>query len=414
MICVGFMAARFKETIIDLCQTINDKKKDAWLVLGGHGPSPIPDYIMEITKADIITIGEAENTIIDLLETKIKNSNLRNIAGIAYRDEKGETIVNQRAVPVEKLDEIPFPLWEAFPMEKYVSSVRVYGQEKGEKSLSIITSRGCVNRCNFCYRLEKGIRTRSIPNIIEEMRILYDKFGVTCYFFQDELFVLNKKRLLDFENALKDSGLKIKFFCNARVDIMDEEMISILKRCGCKFINFGFESSNDKVLKLMKKNATAAQNLKVLKMVKKEGGIGFGLNFIWNNIGDDEATLRENAKLIKKYNTYDQCRTIRPVTPYPGSDLYYEAIRLGKIKGPGDFFDKFKNSDLITINFMEIPDSRAYELLIEINTDLILDHYRHTGQSMQKAKQLITNLRDLYAGKIKNFRGVRHYAMEEE
>ena len=68
LIGIGFMAARFKETILDLCATVNKFKKNAWLVLGGHGPSAIPEHVLEETSADIVAIGEAEETIVELLK----------------------------------------------------------------------------------------------------------------------------------------------------------------------------------------------------------------------------------------------------------------------------------------------------------------------------------------------------------
>ncbi|MDD5032168.1 MAG: radical SAM protein, partial [Patescibacteria group bacterium] len=218
-----------------------------------------------------------------------------------------------------------------------------------------------------------------------------------------------KQRLKDFAKALAEANLKIKFSCNARVDIFDEEMVEILKSCGCQFINFGFESSSNEVLKLMNKNTTAEENIKALEIVKKSGGIGMGLNFIWNNLGDNEETLRKNVELIKKYNTYYQCRTIRPVTPYPGSDLYYKLIEMGKLKGPEDFFKRFKNSDLILINLMDLTDGEAYRALLKANSELIRDHYEHIGGDMGEAEYLIQQFSDLYSGKITKFRGARHY-----
>ena len=408
LIGVGFMAARFKETILDLCNVINKNKKNAWLVLGGPGPSPIPEYILRKTNADLVTIGEAENTIIDLLKCKIEKGDLSKVDGIAYL-EKGEFKKTNQNKIFYNLDELPLPLWEIFPMDKYTTCLKVFNQEPSEKGFVILTSRGCINKCNFCYRMERGLRIRSICNIIEELKILYEKYGVNCYFFQDELFVLNKKRLLEFEQALKEINLKIKFSCNARADIMDKEIVEILKRCGCQFINFGFESSDEEVLKIINKNVTVEQNIKTLKIVKEIGGIGMGLNFIWNNIGDTEESLMKNVELIKKYNTYFHCRTIRPVTPYPGSDLYYTAIEMGKLNGPGDFFEKFRNSDLILINFMRMSNKKAYELLLKANTKLILDHHQHTDGDMEKAKQLIQQFKDLYLNKTKSFRGLRHY-----
>lgn len=412
IIGLGFLAARFKETVVGLCEVINKHKKDAWFVLGGQGPSPISEYILRTTKADIVAVGEAENTIVDLLKCKIDKGNLADVAGIAYLD-NGQFKKTGPSKAVINLDEIPFPLWEIFPMEKYtIQSGRFNNRQSDrpdEKSLGILTVRGCVNRCNYCYRMERGVRARSVKNVIEEIKILHDKYKVSYFIMDDELFVISKKRLLDFEAGLKEAGLNIKFDCQTRVDIFDKEILEILKRCGCQFVAFGFESSDNWVLKMMNKNATVEQNIGVLKMVKEVGGLGMGLNFIWNNFGDTEEILKRNAELIKQYNTYDQCRTIKPVTPYPGCDLYYKLIEMGKLKGPEDFFNRFKNADLILINNMDISDERAYELLLEANTDLINDHYEHTGGNMAEAEKLIRQLADLYSGKITNFRGARHY-----
>ncbi len=412
IIGLAFLAARFKETVVDLSKVINKHKKNAWFVVGGHGPSAIPEYVLKTIQPDVVAIGEAENTIIDLLKCKINNGSLADVNGIAYL-ENGEFKKTGPNRIVTRLDEIPFPLWDIFPMDRYTTSLELFNQEPDEKTFSIITVRGCVNRCNFCYRMEKGVRARSVRNVIEEIKILRDKYNVSYYFFEDELFVLSKPRLLEFEKGLKDAGLKIKFYCQARVDLIDEEMVEILKRCGCQFINFGFESSDDNVLELMNKHTTVEQNIRVLEMIRKVGGIGMGLNFIWNNFGDNEKTLRDNVELIKKYNTYNQRRTIRPVTPFPGCDLYYKLIETGKLKGTEDFFKKFKNSDLILVNNMEMPDEKAYKLLLEANTDLILDHCRHTNGNMDEAKDLIRQLADLYAGRILKFRGVRTLARKK-
>jgi len=408
LIGVGFLAARFTETIIDLCKVVNAHKKKAWFLLGGQGPSPIPEFMLRTTGADIVAIGEAENTVVDLLSCKLAQDDLSKVKGIAYLKNGVYKYTGEHA-PIIDLDSLPLPLWEAFPMDVYTECNKMFNQRPGEKSFSILSSRGCVNRCNFCYRMEKGIRLRNIASIIGELKILYNRYGVNCFFFDDELFVHSKKRLLEFRQALIKAGLKIKFYCQGRVDLIDNELIDILISCGAQFINIGFESSSDKVLKLMNKHTTVEKNIRALETIKNHGGIGLGLNFIWNNFGDDGETLKNDVELIKKYNTYDQLRTIRPVTPYPGSDLYYKLIELGKIAGPADFFDRFKNSDLIMVNLMDMPDSQAYELLLKANTELILDHYEHTGGEMAEAKSLIRQFTDLYSGKNFDFRGGRHY-----
>lgn len=407
LIGMGFMAARFKETVLDVCDVINKHKKNACFQLGGHGPSPIPEYVLNKTKADVVGIGECEETIVELMECKLNGGDFSKVRGIAYRiDDK--VYINPKREPVRDLDSIPFPAWEEFPMDKYLDSIKRAGVGEKEKAISIISSRGCVNKCNFCYRMEKGIRLRSIKNVIGEIKILNSKYGATVFDFLDELFVISKERLIELKAELNKNNLKIKFYANCRVDIFDEEMALLLKECGCILLNIGFESTSQNVLNKMNKNTTVEENIRAAEIANKVG-INVGLNFIWGEPGDSEETLRENAKFIKKYNTYAQVRTERPVTPYPGCDLYYEALKLGLLKGPEDFFQRFKNSDLITVNFTNMSNERMYELLFEVNKDLILDHFKHTSGNIEKANQLIQGFYNLYFENQYNFRGARKY-----
>ena len=407
LIGVGFLAARFKETVLDLCKTIGDHKKNAWLVLGGHGPSAIPEYMLETTGADLVAIGEAEETIVDVLKCKMENGDLSKIRVIAFRTED-EIIINERRKPIHQLDSIPFPEWELFPMKEYTTSSKFFNMDDNERSLAIVSSRGCINRCNFCYRMEKGIRFRSIKNVVEEIRVLNERYGVTYVMMNDELFVYPKKRIFEFRDELEKNDLKIKYDCNARVDVFDEEVAECLKESGCQFLNFGMESSSQEVLDTMHKNTTVDQNIRAAEIVRKVG-IGIGLNFIWGNIGDTEESLKNNVRLIKKYNSYDYVRTIRPVTPYPGCELYHKAIELGLLTGPQDFFDKFRNSDLLTVNFTKYPSAHFYRLLFEANKELILDHFTHTTKDFHAADELIQGFHDLYFKGISKFRGARHF-----
>jgi len=407
LICVGFLAARFKETVLDLCRCINKQKKSAWLVLGGHGPTPIPEYVLEQTHADVIVLGEGEETLPELLKCRLEQGDLAKINGIAHTEE-GIVKITQRRKPVFNLDSIPFPEWSLFPIEQYIKNLKLFRYESTDKCFGMLTSRGCINRCNFCYRMEKGIRFRSVKNVIREIELLNEQYGVNYFLMNDELFVYPKKRIFEFKDELEKTDIKIKFVCNARVDVFDDEVAMCLKEIGCQFLNFGMESSDQNVLDIMNKNTTVEENIRAAEIAKK-AKIGVGLNFIWGNIGDTAESLKNNTALIKKYTTYDYIRTIRPVTPYPGCDLYYEAISKGLLKGPDDFFERFKNSDLLTVNFTEIQDEKFYELLFEANKNLILDYYEHTSKDMTAAKKLIDDFYRLYFKGDSLFRGARHY-----
>lgn len=411
LIGIGFMAARFKETIVDLCKILNENKKNAKLILGGYGPSPVPDYILKTTKADLVAIGEAEETVVEVLDAILHNRDFVHIKGIAYRD--GNTVyINERRKPIKDLDSLPFPAWELFPMDIYTTNMRYMGQAEAEKALQIVTSRGCINKCTFCYRLEKGFRCRSVENVLQEMKILYNKYGVTYFVIQDELFVASVKKFKEFISALEKHGLlhKIKYNVSVgiRADIATDEMAKILKETGCCKLNIGFESTSQQCLDDYKKNTTFEDNIRTAEIMKKHD-VNIGINLIFGAVHDTEEILKTNVAFIKKYNKYQELRTIRPVTPYPGCELYYYALDKGLLSGPEDFFEKFRNSDLVTVNFTNIPNDEFYRMLFEANRELILDHYQHSKGNMQEAHQMIDNFYNLYFKGFTKFRGARHF-----
>jgi len=411
IIGVSFLAARYTETVKPLLDVISKHKKDAWLVVGGHGPSPIPDYILKTMDVDIVAIGEAEETIIELLDAKLNNKCLTNVKGIAYKE--GEVVVNARRKP-PNVDNLPLPAWRLFDMNKYATAVKFLSQKPDEKSLQIITSRGCTSRCSFCYRLEKGARLRSIPNIINEIKLLKERYGVTYFNMADELFIITKKRFYEFRDALSEHNLKIKFECNARIDLLDEEFCRDLKVGGCTLVNVGFESMSQTVLDAMNKKTTVEDNIKAAEAAKKTR-LSCGLNILWACPWDNPDSLRAGVDFIKQYTDYSQLRTIRPVTCYPGSPLYYQAIQHNLLLGPDDFFNRFKNSDLVTINVNWMDTKDIYKELYKANRELIIDYSRHRPSqlSIEEAEKLIDDFHDLYFSGKTNFRGARHYSEKQ-
>jgi radical SAM superfamily enzyme YgiQ (UPF0313 family) len=133
-----------------------------------------------------------------------------------------------------------------------------------------------------------------------------------------------------------------------------------------------------------------------------EAGISPGLNMMFGNIGDNKRTLKEAVDFLLKYDDFAQMRTIRPVTPYPGSPLYYDAIDKGLIKDVADFYEnKHVNSDLLAANFTELSDEEFYESLTEANTTLLTNYYDTAKQ------EAVKQVADLYKDRQVGFRGFR-------
>jgi len=343
--------------------------------------------------------------IVDALN---QNKKLTELNGVAFL--KGNKYIEKsHNFLIKNLDTLIEPAWDLFPIEKYATNIKFANHKPTDRYLSIITSRGCVNRCNFCYRMEKGYRLISVYSVVESMIWLRKKYGINYFEILDEMFISSKQRLRELRDKLKEENLKIKYTCDGRANFCDEEILDLLKETGCQFLNFGFESMNQTVLDLMNKNTTVEQNIRAAELTKKSG-IALGLNLLWGNKGDTFETLRENVEFLKKYNTYFQLRTIKPVTPYPGCDLYYEALRLGLLKDHQDFFDRFKNADLYTVNFTEYPEELFYKSLFNANRELIIDHYKHTTQDADEAAHVIYQFYNLYFKGAIKFRGPRSYS----
>jgi radical SAM superfamily enzyme YgiQ (UPF0313 family) len=408
IIGLSFMSARFVETIIPLCSVINKYRKSALLVLGGHGPSATPEYVLKKLNADVVVVGEGDETIVDIAEKPLSD-----IKGIVYMSD-GNIIKNEPRELIKHLDTIPFPAWDLFPMDRYTDTMLFPGQEKKEKSFPIISSRGCTNRCAFCYRLTKGIRFRSIQNVMDEMKILYEKYNVSYFVLQDELFAASLKRLKAFVQGLKDNDLygKVKYAVGGlRADLVTDDLAILLKESNCEHVSIGFESVEQKILDELQKNTTVEDNFRCAEILKKHNVI-MKLNFIWGAPSDNKETLNKSVAFIKKYNTYGDLRTIRPITPYPVCPFYNLAVKKGKISEPEDFYNKFLNSDLITVNFTDIPDNECYKMLYQANSELIDDHVKHTDMTQEAGDEMKDAFHKLYFEGYTKFRGARHNVKE--
>jgi radical SAM superfamily enzyme YgiQ (UPF0313 family) len=155
------------------------------------------------------------------------------------------------------------------------------------------------------------------------------------------------------------------------------------------------------VLKNMKKGLTTEQVFKGVEATLA-AGISPGLNIIFGNIGENKEVLMKGVEFLLKYDDGAQLRTIRPVTPYPGSPLYYNAIEKGLIANCEDFYEnKHINADLVAVNFADMSDDEFHQSLLEANTILLKNYYKN------KLKNSLREAKDLYQRKNVTFRGFR-------
>jgi anaerobic magnesium-protoporphyrin IX monomethyl ester cyclase len=385
--------------LLKISESINKSKNRPIYIIGGHGPSPEPEYFLKITAADIVVIGEGEETIAELMDCLSQKKELGAVAGIAYQD-GGKVKINSRRELIKDVDSIPMPAYNIFPMN-YYRLLRGAHASNSDFAIPILSGRGCTFECTFCYRMDKGFRPRNSEGIIEEIKLLQKDYGITYIIFGDELLVSSVKRVEELCNDFMKAKLKFQWSCNGRLNYAKPDLLRLMKDAGCVFINYGIEAMDDNVLKRMDKALTTKQIIWGIENTLA-AGISPGFNIIFGNLGDSKETLKKGVDFLLKYDDGAQLRTIRPVTPYPGSPLYYHAIKEGLLKDCDDFYkNKHVNSDLLAVNFTDMTDDEFHRALYEANSALLKNYYHKKEISMVKQAE------ELYLGDGKNFRGFR-------
>ncbi len=383
--------------LLRLSEAINRSKNRPYYIIGGHGPSPEPEYFLNKTQADVVVIGEGEITIVELLS----GMHIGKVKGVAWVD-GGVVVINEPRPLVEDIDDLPVPAYDLFPIEFY-RLYRVPHATNTDMVMPVLSGRGCHFKCAFCYRMDKGLRIRSSAAVVDEIKYLNERWGINHIDFSDELLMSSEDRVIDLCAKILTSGLKLKWNCNGRLNYAKMTTLALMKRAGCVYINYGIESLNDEVLRLMNKALTVDMVIRGVEATIA-AGITPGLNFMFGSLGDTPEILDRNVKFIIQ-NTgddYPELRTIRPVTPYPGSPLYYYAIEQGLLKDCEDFYEnKHVNSDLCSVNFTNLTDDEFHHYLFLANSDLIDNYYEAVSGGVVKVA------RKLYKNRNTSFRGFR-------
>ena len=386
--------------LLKISEAVNNSNQRPYYIIGGHCPSPEPEYFLRKTQADVIVHGEGENTIVELLEAVSNKRPLDNIKGIAFMD--GDNIrINKERPLIENIDTIPFPAYHLFPIVYYRLIRPMPGAKKTDFVMPVLSGRGCTFKCTFCYRMDEGLRQRSNESVVEEVKLLKKNYGITYIIFSDELLMSSKEITIGFCEALLKANLNILWNCNGRLNYATPDILKLMKRAGCVFINYGIEAMDDHVLKNMNKGLTTKQIIEGVENTIA-AGISPGLNMLFGNIGDNKKTLSKAVEFLLKYDDGAQMRTIKPVTPYPGSPLYYTAIERGLIKDCEDFYEnKHLNSDLLTVNFTELSGDEFHRCLFDANKKILTNYYN------SQLSTTVEQARKLYIDKDSSFRGFR-------
>lgn len=281
-----------------------------FLVAGGPFPTSDPSVFQE--DFDAVVIGEGEVTMLEIVKQFLAGHDLSCIKGTFIRGETGGS-----REYIEDLDSIPHPARDLYDNKKYAD----YWYKKfGYACAPLITSRGCPYNCDYCARPVFGnrYRERSVPDIIEEIEDVLGS-GYGRIWFSDDVFTLNKKRIIELCDEIKRRGLVFEWDCLCRVDNVDRSLFRKMHEAGCMRVFFGIESGNDDILKIMGKTFTVEEARMAIGYAK-EAGIKVGTFFMVGYPGETEETilktLRFSSGLPSDYLSYTL------PYPLPGTPLF--------------------------------------------------------------------------------------------
>jgi anaerobic magnesium-protoporphyrin IX monomethyl ester cyclase len=281
--------------LADIVKKINPGIKT---FLGGPHSTFMWEQIMKnYANVDFIVIGEAEITAVELIKAIDKGLPLRDVQGIVFRED-GNVIKTEDRPLIKDLDELPFPSYRDIELKKYAIPCPPT-TTTNEVKANIVSSRGCYGNCTFCSTkvFWGNWRARTAKNVVDEIEWLYNTQNVRFFSFSDDIFTTDIKRVIDICNDIVARGLKIKWFCETRVNNVSLELFESMKKAGCYLVQFGVESGSDKILKNINKNVTKDQIINAFKLAK-QAGLQTEILIMVGNQGEDWSTIKETEELF--------------------------------------------------------------------------------------------------------------------
>lgn len=293
-------------------------------VVGGSHPSCDPLGTMTyLPSLDFGFAGEGEigfPLLLDAVSKKYNKDEFHSIPGLVWRN-NGRININQKIL-VEDLDTIKFPSWDLIKLNEYKGAPNgVF--TKQYPFAPIIITRGCPYLCTFCSAhniVGRKTRSRSIDNVIEEIKILYSVYGIREIHIEDDNFTFNLDFAKEFCRSLIKLNLPLTYSCpnGVRIDKIDEELLCLMKKAGFYNIYVGIESGSSRILKHMKKNLVLEEIIKKVNLIKK-AGLEVSGYFI---LGYPAETIEDIEKTIKYSQTLNiDWAQFATFIPLPGSEI---------------------------------------------------------------------------------------------
>jgi radical SAM superfamily enzyme YgiQ (UPF0313 family) len=303
---------------LNFVRSLKKYHPDMPFVIGGPHVSALPeDTLRRCEEIDVVCKFEGTETILELYDfytTKKNIKSLVDIKGIAFRDRGNGTIKNNPDRERRRISPYSLyrPRWEDFPKAD---------------TYYIFTSIGCPYQCSYCFNVtQKRFGIKSLDVTMDELNYLINHNGMKYFTFADATFGVNRRHTKELLRQMINEGIheKANWECWTRVDVIDEELVSLMKRAGCKTIALGLESGSEKVLKRAHKRTNIGQIFKAVQLVK-DYGILCRCFIIFGHIGETIEDAKKTIDLTVKLNPDEIF--VGVMTPWPGTEVYELAVK---------------------------------------------------------------------------------------
>jgi len=292
------------------------------------------EILTKCSSIDWIALGEAEEAIVQLVNTvKSNRYEMDKIDGFAYRS-NGRIVVNPKRRYIENVDDIPFPAYELINLRDYYVNTSNWHNPKKlpiNTSIPIISSRSCPNRCSFCsmyMAMGPKWRARSANNVVDEIEYLYDKYNHRHFSFMDDNFTLQKSRILRICEEINKRKLDIQFETPNGLSMatVDKELLDALVSAGLVRVSLAIESGSDYIRnKIMRKNLSREKIYEVIGLIKQHRQLYIDVFFIIGMPEETHETLMDTYNMIKEIDI-DKIHLMN-IVPFPCTDVYEQASR---------------------------------------------------------------------------------------
>jgi radical SAM superfamily enzyme YgiQ (UPF0313 family) len=278
-------------------------KASGWtVILGGPESANYPaEYLLR--GADVVVVGEGEETMSDLLPALASRGphRLHEVAGTVFRDEDGAVVTGPARSQIRDLDSLPWPDREQIALQRYVDTWR---EHHGRGSVNLITARGCPYRCRWCSHAVFGFthRRRSFEDCADELQHIHETYGPDQVWYSDDVFTIHHRWLSNYAAELKRRNLRVPFETISRADrMMKEDVLETLAQMGCYRIWIGSESGSQRILDAMERGVTVEQ-VQWASCAAKRHGIQVGMFLMWGYDGETVEDIEATVELVKRTN----------------------------------------------------------------------------------------------------------------